>query len=490
MKKTTLIFLSVCWLLQLSARTFIISNLGNNFLPQVTIAQVGDTLDFQISGAHNAIELDKLNWLANLVIPKVSGFTIPFGGGKMAMSSSGEKYFICSIHASVAMKGMIVVLPTSTIAYTGFEGSANEWMGTGIGPLTTNDTAQILAGDTISGVGDNPAQARIYDGLRSWQVNDRADTLLLAPIHTAGYDSLQLKFRFSATAINPGQGVDENDSILVFISLNGIAFGSKPTLLITGNNNNTWGFDADSIIQVQADSFTRYSVPSGTADTSNTASAAIIRIPYSTVMVRVMIIMKNNQNKEIWNMDAITLCGVKSRALPLLYQFLVLEKTISDDVKINWSIKNNEPCEYQYIQRSGTGILFSDIYKVSCSETNENASLRFVDLHPNQGVNYYRIKSLLVSGEILYSEIKSIDIRANAQRYKLYPTIATDYITLMNSRPDEIQDIQILTLSGAVIPNSIKLKEQGYYIGHLTAGVYKLICRTKTGLEVLSFIKM
>ena len=124
------------------------------------------------------------------------------------------------------------------------------------------------------------------------------------------------------------------------------AFGPKPTLLITGNNNNTWGFDADSIIQVQADSFSRYSVPLGIVDTSNTASAAIIRLPYSTVMVQVMIIMKNNQNKEVWNMDAIILSGVKSRALPLQYQFLEVVKTVSGHVKINWSFKNDDACKY------------------------------------------------------------------------------------------------------------------------------------------------
>lgn len=490
MKKITLICLSLCWLLQLSSRTLIISYLGNNFLPQVTIAQLGDTLDFQLSGVHNAIEVDKINWLANLAIPKVSGFTILFGGGKIVMTSSGEKYYICSTHAAVAMKGMIVVMPKSTIAFTGFEGSGNEWMGTGIASLTIADTVRILSGDTISGIEDHPAVARIYDGLRSWQVNDGADTLLLAPIQTTGYDSLQLKIRFSATAINPGQGVDTNDSILVFISLNGIAFGPKPTLLITGNNNNTWGFDADSIIQVQADSFSRYSVPLGIVDTSNTASAAIIRLPYSTVMVQVMIIMKNNQNKEVWNMDAIILSGVKSRALPLQYQFLEVVKTVSGHVKINWSFKNDDACKYQYIQRSTTGINFSDIYEVSCSKSREDEFLQFVDLHPNQSVNYYRIKSLQLNGEILYSVIKSIDMGAKSNRYRLYPTVATDYIRLIYSEPDDINKIQILTLNGVVLSCPKQFKDQGYYIGHLPAGVYKLICQTKTGWEVLSFIKM
>jgi hypothetical protein len=290
--------------------------------------------------------------------------------------------------------------------------------------------------------------------------------------------------------MNPGQGLDDNDSILIFVALNGNSFHSKPTLVVTGDNNNTWGFDADSIIKIQADSFSLYSVPIGLSDTSNTAATAIILIPYSAVQVQVKIIMKNNQNKEVWNMDAITLSGVKRRALPLNVNFLNLEKTNLNKVKVSWSLRNDDACRYQYVQRSAIGSDFVDVYKVECAGDVKNEYMQFIDVNPYQGLNYYRIKSVYFNGEIGYTVIKSIDISSIARQYRLYPTIASEYISLINSKPNEEGELQLIHVNGILSPISLKPNIQMVYIGQLPSGVYKIICKTKQGLEVLSFLKI
>jgi len=490
MKKMMLLCISVCWLFHAYSRTLIVSNIGNTFSPKVTVAFVGDTIHFQLTGIHNAVEVNKANWNANLNLPLGGGFAVPFGGGKIIPNTAGEKYFICSNHIGSGMKGMIIVMPLNTIAYTGFEGAIAEWSGTGIGNLLSTDTLQALYGDTTSGIHDDPSRSRILDGLRSWQVNDRADTLILSSINTIGFDSLNLKLRFTATSINPGQGVDDNDSILVYIALNGSPFHSQPTLVITGDNNHTWGFNADSIIKVQADSFSVYSVPAGMIDTNTLASTANIMIPFSSVEVKVRIIMKNNQNKEVWSMDAITLTGVRSRALPLTDNYLNLEKTSLGEVKITWSVNYDNACKNQLLQRSENGTSFVDIYKVDCADNSNNRNIQYLDMNPHQGYNYYRIKSVNFKGDADYTVIKSISIQSKSTQYRLYPTIATEYINLINSNLDKTGVLQLVSLHGTVLSVNINSKSQRLYIGHLPIGVYKITCKSKKGIEVLSFIKI
>jgi hypothetical protein len=189
-------------------------------------------------------------------------------------------------------------------------------------------------------------------------------------------------------------------------------------------------------------------------------------------------------------MDAITLAGIKSRALPLNANFLNLEKTNLNKVKVSWSLRHDDACQYQYVQRSAAGVDFADVYKVECADDFKNEYKQFMDVNPHQGLNYYRIKSVNFFGDTDYTGVKSIDIQSTARQYRLYPTIASEYISLINSKPNEDGELQLIHVHGISYPISLKTKSQMVYIGQLPSGVYKITCKTKQGLEVLNFIKI
>jgi plastocyanin len=88
--------------------TVTISNSGTTFTPSTVTIKVGDTISFQIASMHNALEVSQSTWTANGNTP-LPGFEVGFGGGTVTGLTAGTHYYVCAPHASVGMKGQIIV---------------------------------------------------------------------------------------------------------------------------------------------------------------------------------------------------------------------------------------------------------------------------------------------------------------------------------------------------------------------------------------------
>lgn len=93
-----------------------ISNNGNLYTPASVTISYGDTIVFSITGMHDAREVSQATWNANGNTALSGGFQTPFGGGMVlpAKLSEGTHYFVCTPHASIGMKGTIIVQGTTT----------------------------------------------------------------------------------------------------------------------------------------------------------------------------------------------------------------------------------------------------------------------------------------------------------------------------------------------------------------------------------------
>lgn len=80
------------------------------FSPASLTISEGDDVNFILSGIHDAVEVSQTTWQANGVTP-IGGFSVPFGGGLVPASelTVGTHYYVCTNHASLGMKGMIIV---------------------------------------------------------------------------------------------------------------------------------------------------------------------------------------------------------------------------------------------------------------------------------------------------------------------------------------------------------------------------------------------
>jgi plastocyanin len=116
MKKIfTLGIIAAIFSIELNAATIVVTNNGFTFSPDSIMVNSGDIISFQINSIHNAVQVSKETWNANGNTPLAGGFEVPFGGGTVTLTTPGTYYYVCSPHASIGMKGVIVVMQTNSI---------------------------------------------------------------------------------------------------------------------------------------------------------------------------------------------------------------------------------------------------------------------------------------------------------------------------------------------------------------------------------------
>jgi plastocyanin len=110
--KTLLISLSLLFIsLTGFSKIWTVTNSGTKFTPATTTITFGDTVKFVLESAHNAEEVSQATWNANGNTTLSGGFETNFGGGMVlpAQLTVGTHYFVCDPHASMGMKGTIIV---------------------------------------------------------------------------------------------------------------------------------------------------------------------------------------------------------------------------------------------------------------------------------------------------------------------------------------------------------------------------------------------
>ena len=124
MRKFIYIILSFI-LLMTNSNAQNITNNGNSFSHDTLHVNIGDTIIFNITNNHNAVEVSENTWSSNGTTTN-NGFSIPYGGGSWIVDSVKTYYYVCQPHAGMGMKGIIISSPIGcnksiTQALTGFD---------------------------------------------------------------------------------------------------------------------------------------------------------------------------------------------------------------------------------------------------------------------------------------------------------------------------------------------------------------------------------
>jgi len=107
--KFTLLLLSMS--IAAFCKTWTISNSGTTFTPNTITITEGDSVVFDIEDSHDALEVSQSTWNSNGNTALSGGFQVSYGGGTVlpAKLTVGTHYFVCEPHASLGMKGQIIV---------------------------------------------------------------------------------------------------------------------------------------------------------------------------------------------------------------------------------------------------------------------------------------------------------------------------------------------------------------------------------------------
>lgn len=117
MKKITLIAALLIYSLTGFSVTWTIINGSFVFNPDNITINSGDDVFFSLESIHNVVEVSQTSWNNNLNTPLPGGFSLPFGGGTVTASklTVGTHWYVCSPHAFMGMKGVIIVSATTGI---------------------------------------------------------------------------------------------------------------------------------------------------------------------------------------------------------------------------------------------------------------------------------------------------------------------------------------------------------------------------------------
>ncbi len=88
--------------------THMISTVGNSFSPSLVNAVVGDEIHLMIAAPHTFTEVDQATWDANGSTSN-GGYDYNAGEHTFTLTEAGTIHYVCVPHASMGMKGRIVV---------------------------------------------------------------------------------------------------------------------------------------------------------------------------------------------------------------------------------------------------------------------------------------------------------------------------------------------------------------------------------------------
>ena len=158
-------------------------------------------------------------------------------------------------------------------------------------------------------------------------------------------------------------------------------------------------------------------------------------------------------------------------------------------VLVNWQTETETYNHYFLIERSTDGTHFCNIGKVEGAGNSTTVKeYMLIDSFPKAGINYYRLKQVDYNGKsTIPTPIKSVDFENNSiQSIKVYPNPAKKTVYIEMTRPDELQTISLLDVSGRLV---IQTTDRQINIESLQNGVYFIQVNTSSEIFKQKLIK-
>ena len=109
MKKIYSIILLSIVAISMKATSYTVSISGTTYSPATLTVTVGDVVTIAASGNHPLVEVDQTTWNASGTSSLTTGFGVKTSNHTFTITSANTIYYVCQFHASMGMKGQIIV---------------------------------------------------------------------------------------------------------------------------------------------------------------------------------------------------------------------------------------------------------------------------------------------------------------------------------------------------------------------------------------------
>lgn len=156
--------------------------------------------------------------------------------------------------------------------------------------------------------------------------------------------------------------------------------------------------------------------------------------------------------------------------------FSFTAKIQSEKVLLQWSTASEVNNDYFTLERSHNAIDFENIGVVNGAGTyGMSSSYSFMDEHPADGLNYYRLKQTDYDGQFTYSAVVVIDVGTNQSALVAYPNPFSNELMILGT-----------TTGGMVVLYDVVGQE--VYRCETTEGATKIISTTlRSGIYLLRY---
>jgi len=178
---------------------------------------------------------------------------------------------------------------------------------------------------------------------------------------------------------------------------------------------------------------------------------------------------------------SIAICDVN--ILPINLLSFSVEKTINNQVKLNWITDSEMNNDYFTIERSRDGLSWEEVTNVDgAGKSSQRLNYTTSDETPYSGITYYRLKQTDFDGNYTYSDIKAININLLKSAIIIYPNPTNGKITIQGNK-EEFKNFKIYNVLGQDITTlaetiSINETRKTLDLTNLSQGIYTLKTRT------------
>ncbi len=150
---------------------------------------------------------------------------------------------------------------------------------------------------------------------------------------------------------------------------------------------------------------------------------------------------------------------------------------INKEVLVSWKVGDEDNVDYYQIERSSDGKYFEKIGTVQASRSKE---YKHTDIHPLNGINYYRIKIVDNDNKFDYTVIKSVNFSQDSD-VTIYPNPTTGIVKI--SSGGIIQSITVLDQKGLEVYyiKNVNSNETSADLNDLLPAVYTVQIVMKDG---------
>ncbi len=168
-------------------------------------------------------------------------------------------------------------------------------------------------------------------------------------------------------------------------------------------------------------------------------------------------------------------------------------KRINSGVQLHWQTSSEQNSSHFIIERSNDAVYFSSLGSINAAGNSQVLKdYYFIDDHPFNGINYYRLKQVDLDGNFRYSVIVTVLNRDNLKTTTIAPNPVKDVLHVIEPSQVFIQSAEIFNSAGSLVLRKTINEEAQVYslpVNKLSGGIYVIRVNYTSGSRTYRFIK-